>query len=396
MESGCNRASWKNALLPAQGRQEMPVSLNRTSQPGLEKHSRAFARAVRECLASGVLLVEPGGQKAVLSPETAAVLGLADAAECQFDNLPVSLKALAREVMNSGRPACELRIEGRGLLILRVSAVPFRSSDGVGAALALSDISSAVACEQRLEQMDRLANLGTLAASTAHEIRNALVAGKTFLDLLLERNREAELSEIVQRELVRIDAIVTRLLKFAGPDNTAVGPVNLQEVLDYCLRLLQPQFESRAIVVERAFHAAGDLASGNESSLQQAFVNLMLNSAEAMEHRGKLKVTTENFDTSKNGARNPAALAQVRVIIEDTGLGISPQNMSHLFEPFFTTKPDGTGLGLAITQRIIHEHRGKIDVESRPGQGTTFIVTLPVSAPAGQPGADPSVGSKAA
>jgi len=89
-------------------------------------------------------------------------------------------------------------------------------------------------------------------------------------------------------------------------------------------------------------------------------------------------------------------LAQVRVIIEDTGLGISPQNMSHLFEPFFTTKPDGTGLGLAITQRIIHEHRGKIDVESRPGQGTTFIVTLPVSAPAGQPGADPSVGSKAA
>jgi two-component system NtrC family sensor kinase len=243
--------------------------------------------------------------------------------------------------------------------------------------------------------MDRLAKLGTLAASTAHEIRNALVAGKTFLDLLLEKNREAELSEIVQRELARVDAIVARLLKFAGPDNTAIGPVHMQEVLDYSLRLLQPQFESKAIVVERAFHAAGDLVSGNESSLQQAFVNLMLNSAEAMEHRGKLKVTTESPDSIRNGARRPAAVGQIRVVIEDNGIGIPPQNLPHLFEPFFTTKPAGTGLGLAITQRIIHEHRGKIDVESRPGQGTTFIVTLPTSAPEAQRGAGASVGPKA-
>lgn len=375
----------------------MPVPLKTTSQPGLDKVSRDFARAVRESLASGVLLVQPGGQSAVISPQAATVLGLAEATECQVDALPVSLRALAQEVIKSDRPAreqeLEVRSEGRGLLILRVSAVPVRSSDGVGAALALTDISSVVACEERLEQMDRLANLGTLAASTAHEIRNALVAGKTFLDLLLEKNREAELSEIVQRELARIDAIVTRLLKFAGPDNTAIGPVHLQEVLDYSLRLLQPQFESKSIIVERAFHAAGDLVSGNESSLQQAFVNLMLNSAEAMEHRGKLKVTVESFDSSKNGTHKPV-VAQVRVVIQDTGIGISPQNMPHLFEPFFTTKPDGTGLGLAITRRIIHEHRGKIDVESRPGQGTTFILTLPI-APEGQP-AHPSVGRKAA
>lgn len=375
----------------------MPVPLNTTSRPGLDKAGRDFARAVRECLATGVLLVEPGGLNAVLSPDAAAVLGLAEATECPVDSLPVSLKGLVREVINSGRPAreqeLEVRSEGGGLLLLRVSGVPVRSSDGVGAAMALTDISSVVACEERLEQMDRLANLGTLAASMAHEIRNALVAGKTFLDMLLEKNREAELSEIVQRELARIDAIVTRLLKFAGPDNAAIGPMHLQEVLDYSLRLLQPQFESRAILVERAFHAVSDLVSGNESSLQQAFVNLMLNSAEAMEHRGKLKVSTESPGT-RNGTRHAAASAQVRVIIEDTGSGISAQNMPHLFEPFFTTKPAGTGLGLAITQRIIHEHRGKIDVESRPGQGTTFIVTLPII-PEPQRGAGPSVAPKA-
>jgi signal transduction histidine kinase len=351
----------------------------------LGKPTSDFARAVRECLASGVLLVESGGETAVLSPQAAAVLGLTGTTECQVDNLPVTLKALAREVMSSGRPAreqeFELRIEGRGLLVLRVSAVPVRSGGTVGAALALTDVSSAVACEQRLEQMDRLANLGTLAASTAHEIRNALVAGKTFLDLLLEKNREAELSEIVRRELGRIDDIVTRLLKFAGPDNTAIGQVHLHEVLDYSLRLLQPQFESKAIVVERAFQAVGDLVSGNESSLQQAFVNLMLNSAEAMDLKGKITVTTANASANASGAdsRSQPSSAHFRVIIEDTGAGISAENMPHLFEPFFTTKPAGTGLGLAITQRIIHEHRGKIDVESRPAVGTTFIVMLPAS-----------------
>jgi two-component system sensor histidine kinase AtoS len=359
------------------------MALNTTNQTGLGKPGSDFSRAVRECLASGVLLVEPGGQAAVLSPQAAAVLGLTGAAECRVDNLPITIKALAHEVMSSGRPAreqeFELRVEGRGLLVLRVSAVPVRSEGGVGAALVLTDVSSAVACEQRLEQMDRLANLGTLVASTAHEIRNALVAGKTFLDLLLEKNREAELSEIVQREMARIDAIVSRLLKFAGPDNTTIGPVHLHEVLDYSLRLLHPQFESKAIVVERAFHAAGDVVNGNESSLQQAFVNLMLNSAEAMDQKGKLKVTTESLvpDSGRSGGILGAAnSSDVRVIIEDTGMGISAENMPRLFEPFFTTKPAGTGLGLAITQRIIHEHRGKIDVESQPAQGAAFIVTL--------------------
>jgi signal transduction histidine kinase len=303
--------------------------------------------------------------------------------------------------MSSGNAAreqeLELPLEGGGSVVLWVSVVPVRSGGGVGAALALTAVSSDVACEQRLEQMDRLANLGTLAASTAHEIRNALVAGKTFLDLLLEKNREAELSEIVRRELGRIDAIVTRLLKFAGPDNTAIGPVHLHEVLDYSLRLLQPQLESKSIGVERAFRAGGDLVSGNESSLQQAFVNLMLNSAEAMDQKGKLTVTTGNLAADK-AAGNGLSLAtspRFRVTIEDTGVGIPAENMPHLFEPFFTTKPEGTGLGLAITQRIIHEHRGQIDVESRPGHGTSFIVTLPLSSTAASTGTNTGVGNEA-
>src|SRR5689334_819320 len=112
----------------------MPQPLNTTNQPGLGKPSCDFARAVRECLASGVL-----------SPQAAAMLGFAGTLECTVASLPASLKALAHQVMSSGSPAREqeldLSLEGRGLVVLRVSAVPVRSAEGVGAALALTDVS---------------------------------------------------------------------------------------------------------------------------------------------------------------------------------------------------------------------------------------------------------------
>ena len=197
------------------------------------------------------------------------------------------------------------------------------------------------------------------------------------MDLLIEQNPKAELSEVVRRELGRIDAIVSRLLKFAGPDPATIGPVRLHEVLDYSHRLLQPQFEARGIAVERDFRAASDLLSGNESSLQQAFVNLLLNSAEATHREGKVSVKTQELASGWAGGPGAARETRLQVIVQDTGEGITAENMPHLFEPFFTTKPEGTGLGLAITQRIIQEHRGAIHAESKPGAGTRFILTFP-------------------
>jgi two-component system, NtrC family, sensor histidine kinase HydH len=234
--------------------------------------------------------------------------------------------------------------------------------------------------EDRLARLDRLASMGTLAAVMAHEIRNALVAGKTFMDLLLEKNQDAELTEVVRREMGRIDAIVGRMLKFGGPARSGFGEVRLHEVLDHSLRLVQPQLDDKAIGLTRSFRAASDLVQGDDYQLQQAFVNLLLNAVEATGPNGSLSVATNTvgLDGHRRGRREKPT--RLRVTIKDSGTGISPEHMARLFETFFTTKPNGTGLGLPITRRIILEHQGEISVESEPGKGAAFHMIFPASA----------------
>ena len=147
--------------------------------------------------------------------------------------------------------------------------------------------------EERLARLDRLANMGTLAAVMAHEIKNALVAGKTFMDLLLEKHHDAELADVVRREMDRIDAIVSGMLKFGGPARSGFCEVRLHDILDHSLRLVQPQLDNKGIALTRSFRAVPDVMQGNDYQLQQAFVNLFLNAFEAMEPNGTLSVTTD-------------------------------------------------------------------------------------------------------
>ena len=131
--------------------------------------------------------------------------------------------------------------------------------------------------------------------------------------------------------------------------------------------------------MNRSFLASPDVLHGDDYQLQQAFVNLFLNALEAMGPNGTLSVATNLLPASVVPASLPetAKGTQLRLTIQDNGIGIPPENMARLFEPFFTTKPNGTGLGLLITRRIIQEHRGAITVESQPDKGTSFQITLP-------------------
>jgi signal transduction histidine kinase len=143
-------------------------------------------------------------------------------------------------------------------------------------------------------------------------------------------------------------------------------------VLDHSLRLLQPQVTGKLITVKKTYRAESDAVRGDDAQLQQTFMNLFLNALEAMGLNGTLTISTEMAD-SDDGARS------LKIKIQDTGMGIAPNNLPHLFEPFFTTKKNGTGLGLAISHRIIHEHHGAIEVQSESGKGSTFGISLPAS-----------------
>ena len=231
---------------------------------------------------------------------------------------------------------------------------------------------SAPASAEKLQRLDRLANLGMLSAGMAHEIKNGMVAVKTFVDLLLEKNQDAELGEVVRHELERINTIVTQMLRMAAPASANFKTVRVHEVLDHSLRLLQPQVGGKLIAVKKNYRAESDAVHGDDAQLQQTFMNLLLNALEAMGPNGTLAISTETADGG-NGAR------VLNIQIQDTGVGIAPENLARLFEPFFTTKKNGTGLGLAICRRIIHEHHGSIHAQSESGKSSRFSISLPVS-----------------
>jgi len=221
-------------------------------------------------------------------------------------------------------------------------------------------------------RLDRLANLGTLSAGIAHEIKNSLTAVKTYIELLNHKNEEKELSDVVARELSRIDTMVSQMLRYASAKSTVSTTVRIHDLLEYSLRLLQHQVAAKMVVVERDYKAMSHTVSGDEGPLQQVFMNLLLNALEAMGMNGTLTVSTE-VSPAKSGARI------LKVHIHDTGVGISKENQARLFEPFFTTKKHGTGLGLAISQRIIKDHHGKIEVHSEIRKGSRFTISLPAT-----------------
>jgi len=221
-----------------------------------------------------------------------------------------------------------------------------------------------------MRRLDRLASLGLLSAGMAHEIKNSLVAVNTFVSRLLENGEDRDFSETVRRELRRIDTLVSQMLRFAAPGRNEFAAVHVHDLLDHSLRLVEHQIKGKSISLNRLYMAEPDTVSGDEYQLQQAFMNLLFNAIQAMGMNGTLTVSTE-IAGDKPGERS------LRIHIQDTGMGISEENLPHLFEPFFTTKKNGTGLGLAICQRIVHEHNGDITAQSELKKGATFCVSLP-------------------
>ncbi len=245
--------------------------------------------------------------------------------------------------------------------------------------ITLTNVTGLERIRQSVEQLDRLATIGTLSANMAHEIKNALVAVKTFIDLLLEKNKDAELAEIVGREMSRVNNIVRQLLKFGSTTPPTRSRVQLHDVLEHSLRMVQHQLDGKRIALTRSFNATHDAVHGDNHQLEQVFVNLFLNAVDATGVNGSLTVHTEFLPATPHDIAPPQRAGQphVRITVSDSGAGIAPENLDRMFEPFYTTKSNGTGLGLPITRKIIHEHDGLITVESQPNRGTTFSIVLP-------------------
>jgi two-component system NtrC family sensor kinase len=225
--------------------------------------------------------------------------------------------------------------------------------------------------QAQLVQAEKLAALGRMAASIAHEINNPLQAIYNCLHLVLNRplNEEKRLHylQMAQEEVNRLIAIVTRTLDFYRPSKGRVAATQVNNVVESVLALAGKRLEQGKVRVRRRLAADLPQLQVVPDQLTQVFLNLVINAVEAMPEGGVLTITTEATDTG-----------QINVSFSDTGQGLNPEDVDKIFEPFYTTKATGTGLGLAVSYGIIERHGGRITVESVPGQGATFTVRLPM------------------
>ena len=226
-----------------------------------------------------------------------------------------------------------------------------------------------------IQRADRLASLGTLTAALAHELRNPLVAIKTFTQLLPERFEDEEFRnhflQIVSGEVDRISTLINELLEFARPSDPKVDQENINDILDSILFLVTTGTKKKHIQIVKDFSASLPSVPIDREQIKQVFLNILINAIEATEENGKIYVKTRPYLKS-NGE------PYVQIEVTDTGCGIPPEHIESIFHPFFTTKHKGNGLGLSISNQIVQEHKGSIDVESQPNKGSTFYVNLPL------------------
>jgi len=235
--------------------------------------------------------------------------------------------------------------------------------------------------QDTLRRADRLSSLGLLTAGLAHEIRNPLVAIRTFTQLLPERYDDAEFREGFQglalKEVDRICGLINDLLSFARPSKPNVVPENVNDVVDNIARILETQAKEKNVIIARDFGDNLPKVWIDREQMKQVFMNLILNAIQAMKEGGSINIATR--PVSRNGTQPSGDFVQVE--IRDTGVGIPEENLQHIFDPFFTSKDEGSGLGLAVSHQIVQEHGGFVTVESHVGKGTAFFVHVPVGKP---------------
>ena len=263
---------------------------------------------------------------------------------------------------------------GNRSLVLNIAIAPLQDGQGqTGALVVLEDVTARISLEEQLQQREKLSSIGLLAAGVAHEVNTPLTGVSSYTQMLLgmlnENDPKHALLQKVRTQAERATNIVNNLLNFSRTGSaTEFAEINIARVLDDTLQLLEPQLRRNQIELVRSYENDAPNVYGNAGKLQQVFTNLILNARDAIPDGGRITCATSTADDG-------SLIAE----ISDTGIGIAPENVAKIYDPFYTTKGvgQGTGLGLAVTYGIVQEHAGHISVESTPGRGTTFRITLP-------------------
>ncbi|HEX6532057.1 MAG TPA: PAS domain S-box protein, partial [Nitrospira sp.] len=272
--------------------------------------------------------------------------------------------------MGAGRELSGVRKDGQ-LISLEIGLNPIRTAAGIRVLVSVVDISDRKRIEEQLRRTEVLAELGTLASGMAHEIgtpMNVILGRAEFAMRRIDDERAKQSLATIVTQVERITKIMNQFLAFARRRPAERRPVGVRDIVEDSLEMLRERLARHHIQVVAEIPDDVPLVHADTDQMSQVLLNLFINALHAMPEGGTLRVTVK-----------PRADV-VALLIADTGHGIPRENLGKIFTPFFTTKEvgKGTGLGLTVVHGIIEEHGGTIEVNSEPGQGTTFTILLPI------------------
>ncbi len=266
-----------------------------------------------------------------------------------------------------------LRLHKSGAALPTENTVTRASYQGKMATIGICrDITERVEIEKRMRDAESLARIGHLTTSLAHEIRNPLSSAKMSIQMILKSDvyegTDRRRLEILSQQISRLEKIVAEMLDLARPLKFEFTPAVVTEVIDNCLEVLDARIRQKQIRVTRSFSKNLPSLSLDREKVEQAIINLLLNSVEAVDNEGEITVTARYLCTVK----------AVEVEIADNGCGVNPEDLPYIFDPYFSKKARGTGLGLANAQRIIEAHQGSIEASPGKDGGMSFALIFPL------------------
>ncbi len=254
-------------------------------------------------------------------------------------------------------------------LLVNASAIPDEDGHPLGYLFVLTDMTRIRELEVELRRNERLASLGRLAAGIAHELRNPLSSIKGFAAILGNKVKDdekaKEIALVMQREVERLNRVISGLLEFARPPVLKKKRVLISDIVRHSVNLVEDEARTRGVEIRIKGESRDIYVNVDPDHFAQILLNLFLNALQSMENGGTLKVRIHEYS------------GKVAILVADTGHGIPPDQLSRIFDPYFTTKSTGVGLGLAIVHKLVEAHGGSIRVFSTPGSGTRFLIRIP-------------------